>query len=517
MVGLKNQTCKFTLNIIKDFSPLSRAFQKMLDRVQTPYYIECDEDMVLHHNAVEKMYNDIAGALFDEKVALHAYMLRDSHLDFPIYGVKIYKSEIFKKYPYNLKDPSCEMEQLKRIEADGFSYKLLPDVMGEHSPLWSNELIFERYFNLMEKFKIFRYIWMEKLPGILLQKVQKDPNEQNVYALAGALSSIYSDNMMDAEKDIRRKNKDLGRMLGYLLRPHQCTLYLSSACNFKCSFCYRQHHQIEQAPDMHPDLVDLIMGKFPEINGYCICGFCEPLLSPSLIPVLQRLKAANKVVGIITNGSLLARKLPELCGWYKPDYISVSLNAHTAEEHERITGTQSWEMVKAGIIALVNSPIQAFASSVVTAENINYLPKLIKLVNTFGVKTLHLHNLLPHFDLTKNEDFWKSALTDRHAGQLEVIKTMPEASIVKKWPTLISERGARGACKFPHYSFAVNGNGSMSYCNSVLPCDASFGNIKDYVVWNSKAAQDFRAKFCDKKIVHCSMCFRDWEFDGRSE
>ncbi len=515
--ALESQTCKFTLDVIRDVSPLSLAFQEMLNRVKTPYYIECDEDMVLNKNAVEKMYCDIAGEMHDDKTAMHAYMLIDQHLGMPIYGVKIYKARVFRQYPYNLKHPSCEVEQLRRIEADGYTYKLLQDAVGSHSPLWTPALIFERYYNLMEKFKLFRYVWMESLPRSLAQKVQSNPTDLNLYAFAGALAGVYSDSTMESEKDSRRVNKSLGRLLPYLEQPHQCTLYLTSSCNFHCSFCYRQHAQIEPAPDMAPVLVDTIMGKFPDVKAFCVCGFGEPLLSPSLVPVLQKLKAAGKIVGVVTNGSLLLRRIPELCGWYKPDYISVSLNAHTREEHELVTGTRTWDEVVDGIRALVRSPIPAYVSSVVTRDNLKYLPELIRWVHSLGVKTLHLHNVLPHFDPGDNSGFWARALTREASGVIEGAKKHPESSIVKKWPTLVTPGRSRGACKFPFYSFAVNGNGNLSYCNSVLPCSAEYGNIRDFVVWNSPQAQAFREKFCSRELPHCGMCFRDWEFDGRME
>ena len=57
--ALNNQTAKVTIDIIKDYSPMSVAFQQMLVRCKTPYYIEVDEDMVLNPDAIEIMYNTI--------------------------------------------------------------------------------------------------------------------------------------------------------------------------------------------------------------------------------------------------------------------------------------------------------------------------------------------------------------------------------------------------------------------------------------------------------------------------
>ena len=141
---LKKQTCKFKLDIIRDYMPMSKAFQEMQKRCTTPYYIQCDIDMCLNLNAVEHMYDHIAGNTSKPTIAMHCYLLKDVHLNKEIYGVKIYKNEIFQKYPYNMNHPSCEVEQLDRMKIDGFIHEIKPEVMGLHSILWTIETIFER-------------------------------------------------------------------------------------------------------------------------------------------------------------------------------------------------------------------------------------------------------------------------------------------------------------------------------------------------------------------------------------
>lgn len=514
--SLAKQTCQFNLNIIRNYAPLSAAFQQMLTRCQTDYFIQVDVDMALHQNAVEKMYNDIIAQ--DPKMVMLAYELFDPHLEMNIYGVKIYNHTVFKLYPYNQTHPSCEMEQLERLQQDGYTYKCIPEVMGQHSVHWTSESIFERYYNLASKFKIFRYIWMEKLLDKLWNKVKKDPSDQNIYALSGALSAIYSDESMDKEKDVRVKRKDFGRIKGFLNQPHQATIYLTSHCNFKCSWCSNQHGNSSKVPDVTPAIVDKILCKFPNINGMAICGFGEPLSSPQLVPVLQKLKSANKFAGIITNGSLLVQKLPTLIGWYKPNYISVSLNAHNAEEHERITGTKTWDIVISGIKASVASGIETYVSSVITTQNMQHIPEFLSLVKSLGVQTVHLHNLLPPLDLKDlDTTFWPLVLQYEHTEVIDAFKQLPDATIVKSWPTLIDKSGGHSACKFLWYSLAVDGSGALSFCNSCLPCDKKYGNIDDFVIWNSAIAQQFRDDYCAQKLPHCKLCFRNWKMGFRTE
>ena len=219
--ALNNQTIKVAIDIIKDYKPMSVAFQQMLVRCKTPYYVEVDEDMVLNPDALEVMYQYIiAEERRDPKVAMCTFRLLDTHIDFAIFGVKIYKYDVFKHYPYNLKNMSCEVEQLARIESDGYCYLSPQTIIGKHSPLWTNELIFERYLNLMEKYKEFKYDWMKELPHKLFEIFQKDPTELNLYALLGAHTSIASTKKLQlGEKDFTKKRPEYQKLRDFLEHP----------------------------------------------------------------------------------------------------------------------------------------------------------------------------------------------------------------------------------------------------------------------------------------------------------
>jgi len=156
------------------------------------------------------MYNDIVELQKENsKIVMTTYRLHDVHIDFDIYGIKIYDYRIFCNYPYDLKSISCEVEQLDRMKADGYIYYTREPVVGDHSPLWSEPLIFERYFNLMEKFKEYKYAWLETVPFKLWQKFQRDPSDLNLYALLGACWSIMQkDLIMLGEKDYTKYESD---------------------------------------------------------------------------------------------------------------------------------------------------------------------------------------------------------------------------------------------------------------------------------------------------------------------
>lgn len=198
--ALSRQTCKFELKLIKNIAPMSRAFQEMINLCKTPYYVQVDEDMILEDSSIETMYESIKKS--KEKTFMISYMLKDVHLDFNIVGIKIYKHHIMKQYPYNLDVISCEKEQILRLEQGGYVFESKGMVVGLHSPKWTTELIYERYFDLMEKYKVYGYSWLEHLPKKLCNKIKESPTEENIYAFLGAIMSVSTgEKLRDREKN----------------------------------------------------------------------------------------------------------------------------------------------------------------------------------------------------------------------------------------------------------------------------------------------------------------------------
>lgn len=204
--ALQNQNCTFNLSAIRNVSPMAKAFQMMIDECKTPYYIQVDEDMVLKDNAIRTMYKDIKVA--SKKTAMIVYKLYDQHLNANIQGIKIYKHEIFKQYPYSTDILSCEMEQLKKLKNGGYIYQEINTVLGEHSPHWNEELIFDRYFIFMQKHDF------KKLPSEVFETYRNNPTKLNWYAVLGAISgSIVKD--MKRDKAYNEKNPSFLKLKNY--------------------------------------------------------------------------------------------------------------------------------------------------------------------------------------------------------------------------------------------------------------------------------------------------------------
>ncbi len=212
LAHLKCQDCRFRLQVIENVSPMSTAFQFMLDQCQTPYYIQVDEDMILKPWAVRALHHWIRSAPPD--VALVAAWLWDVHLGLEIQAVKAYRHEIVRRYPYaNVQ--SCEKNQLHRLREDGYRHMLPQEsesheygawTLGLHGTHYDPQTIYERYSTLMQRMRHHpvNLAWFSPYAGEFLDRFLSDPCELNLMALMGLLAGRLTEGSPGGEKDFNR-------------------------------------------------------------------------------------------------------------------------------------------------------------------------------------------------------------------------------------------------------------------------------------------------------------------------
>lgn len=208
---LNEQTVKFKLDKIENYHPMSAAFQEMLNRCTTPYYIQVDCDMILYSHAIETMFDFIT----EDENCMLCFELKDVHLNRKIFGIKIYDTKIFKSYPYE-NVISCEMKQLKQLENDGYSWKFVDKTLGLHSPKWNDSLIFDRYYDLMQKYNKFKYHWMKSIPSLLIKTYLTNPIKLNLFALLGAICGLITPER-NREKDYTKGNEYYNKIKEFFL------------------------------------------------------------------------------------------------------------------------------------------------------------------------------------------------------------------------------------------------------------------------------------------------------------
>lgn len=214
MKHLAMQDCRFRLEVIENVAPMSAAFQQMIDRCRTPYYVQVDEDMLLKPNAIRALHECVKASEPDHAIVVR--LLWDEHLQRAIQGVKIYRHKIVSQFPYR-DVQSCERDQVTRFTEQGYKigrpidrvyFETCPEVLGYHGKFFHAESVYERYFTLMQKRRKYagKVNWLDRHLIEFFDRFKKDPTEFNLMAILGVLAGhlLGHHQQNDAgEKDFR--------------------------------------------------------------------------------------------------------------------------------------------------------------------------------------------------------------------------------------------------------------------------------------------------------------------------
>lgn len=235
---LAQQDCRFQIKIIRNETPLSSALQAMIDRVETPYYVQVDADMILKPHAVSWLYARMT--MLRErtpKLAMLVMPLYDVHMGIVMTGVKIYLHRAMDQSPYR-DVQSCEVDQLKRLEGLGWQYRVEftgaerqddDEVLGYHGTSYTNYGAFERYKDLMEKQrKLGSSPFVERLLQTFLESYRTSENRElaecNLWAAIGIIAGAATDLTAEqGEKDASKyaENDELYAHLRQMLTGGQ--------------------------------------------------------------------------------------------------------------------------------------------------------------------------------------------------------------------------------------------------------------------------------------------------------
>lgn len=541
--ALQTQDSTFQLQYVRNIAPMNAAFQQMLNRCKTPYYIQVDEDMILKPHAVKTMY-EVFLAKKDSQLAFTCFPLWDKHVRRTIIGVKIYDHSIMRNYPYR-NVQSCEMDQVERMKKAGYRYdiewggpwhthqgKLTPqnqNIMGFHGTKYTDREAFERYRDLVEKYRwVGGNDWVSIWPQNFVDRsiALKDLDSSDFWAFLGSVVGLTTVKG-SGEKDYRSYSgmKDFGELRAHLVNPPtRLDVYTTEQCNFSCSFCTRQKHkQVTNAPDFSPHLATRVLDMYPSIVSACVAGFGEPLTSPNLVPLLTTLLNRRIATSLITNGFLIDRRLNDV-PWNRLLYVNVSLNEVGPQLHAKVTGVQhAFDAIVNNIQMLQKKGVNVGLSFVVDAKSFNRIPSFIDFAAKHRAAFVSIVNTLPHHNVSlpaQNQAFWDRVITDQTPNFPSFLKNAKQYARskgvnVNAWPTPISKAHNPRHCRSPFTAIGFDGNGFYSGCCRVMGPARQFGHINEGPnLWNeSPRLIKLRRELGGSMDLRpeCSMCFGNWQ------
>lgn len=232
MEHLRSQTVARPVDVIDRVAPMSAALQQMIDRCNTPFYVQVDEDMQLFPSAIESLERMMQES--PPSVALICAYLWDCETHQPIQGVKIYRHSILKQFPYR-DTLSCEIEQIARMKEAGFSVSILPlgdrsTCFGTHGGHYTPATAFKRWQRHFQKHqKLGNMKWLEPWPKRLLDRYFETRDEVHLYAFLGAVAGITGDAPPDRELDWTHPNTALASLRRYFASHSNGTVITPTA------------------------------------------------------------------------------------------------------------------------------------------------------------------------------------------------------------------------------------------------------------------------------------------------
>ncbi len=294
--------------------------------------------------------------------------------------------------------------------------------------------------------------------------------------------------------------------------PISVELSLTMRCNFNCVWCSDKALRARTDDDMSLELLENLFRDLSVngTHGVVIEGGGEPTIFRDFEAVVDLLVRYGLGAGLITHGGtpLNSRTLKLF------DWIRVSLDASTREEHLKLKGVDAFDRVLANIADYASHCPVVGVGYVVTNQNSQGIDSLIPRLKELGASYVQLRPVVDHEDLLADTD-----LTDlkryESAGFAVIIDGMRENLIT----------GNNGLpCKAHSLTSVINANGAVYLCGrlNIHPWIEPVGNLhlqSFHEIWNGEERRRQHEmvadeRFCRKFCPQCRLTKFNEMFDG---
>jgi len=186
-------------------------------------------------------------------------------------------------------------------------------------------------------------------------------------------------------------------------RPQTLNLiyfYLSKGCNLACRHCWVDPKFMNSSDAQSSISLELFQsiikqGKEIGLNGVKLTGG-EPFLHPQIHEIVEEIRVNELRLIVETNALLCTERLAEELYSCTRPFVSVSLDAADAENHEWMRGVKgSFEGAKKGIRNLVKAGFTPQVIMTLTQRNKHQLEDIIRLAEDLGCGSVKYNLLQP--------------------------------------------------------------------------------------------------------------------------
>jgi radical SAM protein with 4Fe4S-binding SPASM domain len=299
--------------------------------------------------------------------------------------------------------------------------------------------------------------------------------------------------------------------------PYRADIALTYSCNNRCSHCYNESSR-RSMPSLCKSQWYKVVDTLLDIGiPHLIFTGGEPTLNPFLPSLIARAYKRGAVVGLNTNGRLLAEtkfveKL-EQCGL---NHVQITLESCESLIHEQMTSCISFSETVAGIREALKSRLHVITNTTLTKANCLDIEKTIIFLHSLGIRTFAANGMIHSGCGTAHPDSLSEAELKQVLLRIRDQAKSLDMNFLWYTPTeycLLSpeELGlGRKRCTAAEYSICIEPNGD------VLPCQSFYqtaGNILSdpwEKIWQSplflslrNRTQDAYLSSLDQKCLDC--------------
>ena len=197
---------------------------------------------------------------------------------------------------------------------------------------------------------------------------------------------VYRQRRLPTLENYRRRHRPIMPL------PAQLQIEPTTACNFRCMYCPHGEYSRQTgglARHMDMALFRKIVDEVPTLQEIKLQGLGEPLLCPHLREMMAYGHSRGIVFNVISNGTLVPAKLPDLMPFLRR--FVISCDTFDQVRADRVKAGFNVAQCKANVAAMVaikrerNPNCLVGTTTVVSRENIAEIPDILRFAQETGV------------------------------------------------------------------------------------------------------------------------------------
>lgn len=296
--------------------------------------------------------------------------------------------------------------------------------------------------------------------------------------------------------------------------PIQVAWEITGQCNFRCIYCLNRSGLSFGDLTLKERMAvadELVANNILDI----IISGGEPLILPDMFDILEKFKANNVHVTLLTNGTLLD---DERCKCLKPlvDVLQISLDSLKKDVQEELTSVKdSYATIMEGINCAISHQLPLAIGAVINRLNFDEMGDLARFCVDKGIKHLSISELMPIGRARENFEMLKIETEERIKAFNHLKPHKEKLKITGHEPGIMFLLGGKKdyKCDCSLVSCSISYNGDVFPCSYIRDTIGSIKKDNLRSIWQGTFA-GYRDIISKSPAGRCGSCDMDTSCRG---